>query len=37
MTFDSSKTLGGIGALMLFIAAIVGLVVNYGAMLELWG
>ncbi|NLF87942.1 DUF996 domain-containing protein [Candidatus Bathyarchaeota archaeon] len=33
MTFDSSKTLGGIGALMLFIAAIVGLVVNYGGLI----
>jgi uncharacterized membrane protein len=33
MTFDSSKTLGGIGALMLFIAIIVGLVVPYGSLI----
>lgn len=33
MTFDSSKTLGGIGALMLFAAAIVGLVVPYGGLI----
>jgi uncharacterized membrane protein len=33
MTFDSSKTLGGIGALMLFVAAIVGLVVPYGGLI----
>lgn len=30
MTFDSSKTLGGIGALLIFIAAILSFVVPYG-------